>query len=369
MLGLTPLAEKAIKKLKEVHKPEIDKRLRAALEKEREYIPNDHPLFHDVIDKLLDFNMRGGKRLRPSFIVEGYRCVGGKDMDAIYDASLVIEGSEAWLLIHDDIMDDDTLRRGKPTMHVMYENELKKRGVQLPPEKLKHMGISLGMTVGDLQAVLTYEWLTKPDFPRELKEKALQRYNLVLRLTCYGQILDVMAETMPPEEIKEEDVLLIHSLKTSAYTLWGPLQIGAILGNATDKQLEIFYNYGYPLGIAFQLQDDILGLFGDVKKTGKPAHSDLKEGKRTLLIIKALENATPEQKKRLLEIWGNKNLTDEDAEEAREIVRETGSLDYNRELARKLAEEGMAAMEAADFDPEGKEYLLGIAEFLINREV
>ncbi len=367
MSGLTPLAEKAIKKLKEVHKPEIDKRLKAALEKERMYIPNDHPLFHDTLDKLIDFNLRGGKRLRPAFIVEGYRCVGGKDMDAIYDASLVIEGSEAWLLIHDDIIDDDTLRRGKPTMHMMYIEDLKKK--DLPDELRRHMGMSLAIIAGDLQAALTYEWLVNSNFPAELKEKAIKRYNHVLRLTSYGQVLDVMAETVPPEQVKEEDVLLIHSLKTSAYTLWGPLQIGAILGGATDKQLEVFYRYGHPLGIAFQLQDDILGLYGDVKKTGKPAHSDLKEGKRTLLIIKALENATPEQKRELLRILGNKNLTDEDAEIAREIVRETGSLDYNRELARKLAEEGMKAVEDADFDPEGKEYLLGIAEFLINREV
>ncbi len=361
------LAEKAIKKLKEVHKPEIDKRLKNALEAERKRFPEKHEVFDQEIDTLLDFNLRGGKRLRPAFVVEGYLAVGGKNLDAIYDASIAIEGSEAYLLIHDDIIDDDSLRRGKPTVHVMYMNFLKTIGV--PEEKLKHMGQALALVTGDIQAILDYDWLMRADLPDGRKVKALLKFNDVLRLTNYGQLLDIMLELRPVEEVKESDVLLVHSLKTSAYTIWGPLQIGAILGGGDQKVLDGFYNYGKPLGIAFQLQDDILGLYGDVKKTGKPAHSDLKEGKRTLLIIKALENADENQKKDLLRVLGKKDLTDEEAEIAREIVKETGSLDYNKELARELAEKGLSAIEDLDIEEEPKEYLLGIAEFLINREV
>ncbi len=361
------LSEKALKRLKEAHKPEIDKRLAKRINDERKYFPVDHPVFEREIDYLYDFNMRGGKRLRPAFIVEGYLAVGGKDLDAIYDASIAIEGSEAYLLIHDDIIDNDTLRRGKPTVHVMFEEYLKGQG--LPDNEAKELGKSLALVSGDLQAVMNYEWLLDTNFPAELKVKAVLKFNHILRLTNYGQLLDISLETMPIDKVTETDVLTVHSLKTSAYTIWGPLQIGGILGGGSEKQLQSFYEYGYNLGIAFQLQDDILGLYGDTKKTGKPAHSDLKEGKRTLLIIKALENATEDQKRQLLSLLGNRNITDEDADIAREIVKETGSLDYNRELAKNLAEKGLKAIENADIEEEPKEYLIGIAEFLINRDV
>ncbi len=360
------LSEVAISRLKNIHKPEIDKRLKNALEKERDHFPVSHEVFNQEVDVLLDFNLRGGKRLRPAFVVEGYRAVGGEDLDSAYDASIAIEGSEAYLLIHDDIIDDDVLRRGKPTVHVMYMDFLKNK---VDESRLKHMGQALALISGDLQAVMNYEWLMRTKFPSELKVKAVRKFNDVLKLTNYGQLLDTMIELMPAEDVREEDVLLVHSLKTSAYTIWGPLQVGAILGGGGEEVLDGFYNYGYPLGIAFQLQDDILGLYGDEKKTGKPAYSDLKEGKRTLLIVNALRNASPDQKKDLLAVLGKKDLTDEEAEVAREIVKETGSLDYNKELARKFAKQGVSAIENLDIDKEAKDYILGIAEFLINREM
>ncbi len=364
---MTPKAERAIKKLKEVHKPEIDKRLADRIKNEKKFFPIPHPVFDREIDYLYDFNMRGGKRLRPAFIVEGYLAVGGEDLDAIYDASIAIEGSETYLLIHDDIIDNDTLRRGKPTVHIMFRDYLTQQGI--PTDKAEELGKSLAIVSGDLQAIMDYHWLLETRFPSDLKVKAVLKFNHILRLTNYGQLLDISLETMPIEKVREEDVLTVHSLKTSAYTIWGPLQIGGILGNANDEQMQAFYNYGYNLGIAFQLQDDILGLYGDVRKTGKPAHSDLKEGKRTLLIIKALEAASDKQKKELLGVLGNRRITDDDAELARGIVKETGALDYNKDLAKELARKGLEAIEKANIEEDARDYLVGIAEFLINREV
>ena len=361
------LSEMAIKRLKEVHKLRIDQELEKALEKEREFMPFPNPLFLDAVEKLKDFNLRGGKRLRPAFLVEGYRCVGGKDLDSAYQASIAIEGSETYLLIHDDVIDEDALRRGKPTVHKMYSADLER--FALPEAKRKHISEGLAMVLGDVQATINYDWFLKPNFPTGLKVKAIQHFNEILRLTCYGQILDVMSETKPAEEVTEEDVITIHRLKTSAYTIYGPLQIGAILGGASEDELKIFYEYGDPLGVAFQLQDDILGTFGDPKKTGKPVHSDLKEGKRTLLIVKALENADDHEKRELLAFLGKRDLTDKEADTARGIIKETGSLEYSREMAKRLADQSLKAVENADFVEEGKEYLIGIAEYLINRDV
>jgi len=145
--------------------------------------------------------------------------------------------------------------------------------------------------------------------------------------------------------------------------------VGALLGGATQKQLDVFTAYGIPLGQAFQLQDDMLGLFGNAEKLGKPVDSDLKEGKRTLLILKALEKASKKERAELLAALGNKDVTPAQVDRVREIVKSTGSFDYSKALAARLAAEARDAVAKSKFEKDGKDYLLGIADYLINREV
>jgi geranylgeranyl diphosphate synthase type I len=130
--------------------------------------------------------------------------------------------------------------------------------------------------------------------------------------------------------------------------------------------------YAEPGGIAFQLQDDILGLFGTPEKTGKPAHSDLRQGKMTLLIVKALEKADETQKKTLLSLWGKHDLTDEEAQDARKIVTDTGSLDYSKEVSiswAKKAQEVIPEMRKRGWNTEGIDYLDGIAQYMVERDI
>ena len=351
-----------LKRRKEV----IDKKILEFFNSYIEESKNVSERLEEYLEWIKDFNVRGGKRLRPSFFITGYQCVGGKDMESIMEACLSIEAMEGYLLIHDDIMDRDELRRGKITLHKAFEKMYREK---FGEEEAEHFGISLAILGGDITNIIGKEILLKSNFPVDKKIEALKIYINADKTTNMGQMLDIITEKLPLKDVKEEDILTIFKLKTSKYTIEAPLQMGAVLGGGTEKDLKILSDYAIPLGQAFQIQDDILGMFGDEKKIGKPVYSDLKEGKRTLLIIYAYQNGNPEQKKKILASLGNPNVTEEKLEEIRKIVIETGSLDYSKKLAKELASRVKPIIEKSNFTKEGKEYLIGIADFLINREL
>ena len=355
----------AIARLKE-HKSVIDKKLEAYLEEKKRHAVELGAYTQEMMGFLKEFNLRGGKRLRPAFVVEGYRCVGGTDMDAIYYASLASEIMEGYLLIHDDVMDQDDVRRGGPSVHKVYRDYHTK---QFGGEGASHFGESMAIIGGDILESMGVDVLANSAFPEANKVKAMGKYAKIVRYTGYGQLLDILSEELPIEKVTEEHVLTVHKLKTSMYTIEGPLHMGALLGGATQKQLDAFTAYGIPLGQAFQLQDDMLGLFGNAEKLGKPVDSDLKEGKRTLLILKALEKANKKEKAEILAALGNKSVTPAQVDRVRVIVKSTGSFDYSKQLAAKLAAEARGAVANSKFEKDGKDYLLGIADYLINREV
>ncbi len=355
----------AIAKLKE-HKAIIDEKLEAYIEKKKGHALEINAYANEMMGILKEFNLRGGKRLRPAFVVEGYRCVGGTDMDSIYYASLASEIMEGYLLVHDDVMDLDDVRRGGKSVHCTYREYHKKN---FSGEGAQHFGESMAIIGGDVLETLGIDVLATSNFPDALKVKAMQKYATIVRYTGYGQLLDVLSEELPIDRVTEDHVLTIHKMKTSMYTIEGPLQMGAMLAGAGDAELKMFSDYGVPLGQAFQLQDDMLGLFGKEEKLGKPVDSDLKEGKRTILILKALESANDNERKDVMSALGNESVTPEQVEIVRDIVRSTGSYDYSKQLAAKLAEQARVAVAESTFVDEGKGYLLGIADFLINREV
>jgi geranylgeranyl diphosphate synthase type I len=320
-----------------------------------------------MTEVIRDYNLRGGKRIRPAYVIEGYKAVGGTDTDEIYNASLAAEILEGYLLVHDDIMDKDDLRRGGPTVHRIYR-EYYQKNINENLANATHFGNSMAIIIGDILETMAIDAIANTKFDPTLKAKAIRRYSQVVRYTGYGQALDMLLENMPVEKVKKEDILMVHKLKTSIYTMEGPLHTGGILGGATDEQLKSYTDYAIPLGQAFQIHDDLLGMFGDEKKLGKPATSDLKEGKRTFLIVKALENGTEEQKQKIKQCLGNPNVTIQEVEEIRDIIKTTGSFDYSKNLANELAEQARTAIRNADITTEGKEYMIGIADYMVNRE-
>ena len=306
-----------------------------------------------LLGNLKEFNLRGGKRLRPILAIIAYKSFGGKDEKAMIKAAISIELMQSFLLMHDDIMDQSETRRNGPTMHKIYG----KTGG-------KTYGESVAIDAGDLLAALANEVLSQSNFSDEKKIKVMRKFNEVIKTTCYGQFLDLNSAK---KKMTESDIAKIHQAKTAAYTIEGPLHIGAILAGAKESELTKISNFAIPLGQAFQIQDDIIGMFGDEEKTGKPIDSDLKEGKKTLLIIHALENSSEKQRKKLLAALGNKNLSRSQFAEAQKIIAETGSLDYSVKTAKNLIDISKKELFQSKLSREGKEFLTALADYVINR--
>jgi len=166
--------------------------------------------------------------------------------------------------------------------------------------------------------------------------------------------------------------MLVHYYKTGKYTYETPLHTGAILAGASDDDLKALTEYAIPGGIAFQIQDDILGMFGDEYKIGKPADSDLSEGKKTLLIVKAFEKGDSLQKKILNKNLGSPKISSKDLREVRQIIIDTGSLEYSKKIALNLvnkAKERLQKYSHSNWIPEGREFLDGIADYMIKRDL
>ncbi|MBN1540128.1 MAG: polyprenyl synthetase family protein [Candidatus Thermoplasmatota archaeon] len=320
------------------------------------------PMVHHAVHSLEEFTMRDAKRVRSVLAVMGYRAVGGKEMDKARKAAVALELIQSMLLIHDDIIDRSHTRRGKPSLHLHYSRLHSDRGYK---GDASGFGTNLAIIVGDLAESFGEKALLSSGFPPERLIEALKHQTDMIRDTGYGQVLDLYSVELP--DWSEEQVMKVHTYKTARYTLDGPLKIGASLHGASKDQLEALSGYALPVGVAFQLVDDIMGFFGDPRRGGRMDMSDIKEGKRTLLIIKALENGDNGQRRVIKSALGNPDLTLEQAEEVRDIIRRTGSEQYSREMARLRTEEGIRALEGAELDGEVMEFLKGFADYLIQR--
>jgi geranylgeranyl diphosphate synthase type I len=313
------------------------------------------------------YTLAGGKRLRSALMYYGYLASGGTEREALLDTSICIELLHSFLLIHDDIMDRDALRHGIPTVHEHYARMAQKL---FPMADERHFGQSMALILGDIIGALGNQVLFTSPFPPEHIVKALNKYQSIIWLTVIGQSQDFWIEHM--QDATEEEILRMYEYKTARYTMEGPLQMGMILAGNPSVELETaFTQYGIPVGIAFQIQDDVLGIFGEEKKLGKPMASDLVEGKHTLLVVTALKRASQAQRDRLrfLLKQGTKIVT-ADIEEFRTLLQITGALDETKALAAKYIDTGIAELTRSQtlFSSESYGFFLGIAEYLRTRE-
>jgi len=352
-----------IKETLKKYKKDIDDELRKFFDAKIKRVEKIDNSALELVENLKEFTLRGGKRVRSILLIFGYKAVGGRNEKEIIKAALSVELMQSFLLIHDDIIDDDELRRGNPTMHKVYENKYKK---DYPSIDSKKFGKDMAIIAGDVSSVLGSEIILNTKFPYRLKVKAIYKFNRVIINTCFGQILDILSET--GSDIKEEDIIKIHKLKTALYTIEGPLHIGAILGEASNAQLKTLSEFAISLGQAFQVQDDILGMFGTAETIGKPVGSDIKEGKKTLLIKKALDKANSRDKKTIMDCLGNKKISEKDTEKVKDIITKTGSLKYNKNFAKELVKKAKISLRKGDFKEEGKEFLLRLADYIIERK-
>jgi len=358
----------AIELLRE-YKKQVDKKLDIYLKKSVEKAKKINPLEVRAIEYIHDFTISGGKRLRPALMYYGFLGTGAKSCEAIINATLSIEMAHSFLLIHDDIIDRDAKRHGVPTLHERY----KKFGKLFIKDKneLNHFGNSMAMVAGDMAMFMSNEILFKSDFPAENILLALCKLQEIVYQTIPGEMLDVVMEFRG--KATENEVLKMHESKTARYTFEGPLHLGYILAKGKNpslkKELDQLSDYALPLGKAFQIRDDILGVFGEEKKLGKPVGSDIMEGKQTILLIKALQGANRSQRKELKNCIGNKSITKKQIENFKTIIKETGSLDYSKNLSEKLVIEAKESLRKANIkNEEAFRFMDGIADYIVERQ-
>ncbi len=308
--------------------------------------------------------MRGGKKLRGALVQLGYECGGGANLKEILPISVALEIIHSFILMHDDVMDQDELRRGMYTLHKQWETISKQKLVSRANHK--HLGESLAYTTGDVGGFLAMGLIANSQLSPEKKLTAFSHLSKFLLKTGYGQGLDVVYEVS--EHVGERDVLRVHLHKSAHYTISGPLILGGLLSGATQQQLAAMEQFGEKVGIAFQLRDDELGLLGNEQILGKPIGSDIREGKNTLLRIKAMELANQRQRKRLEEIYGRQQVTDQEINLVKEITVQSGALDYSQKLTRKLTTEGKQTIPLITADIQLQDTLGQIADFIVERK-
>lgn len=316
----------------------------------------------DLVKKMLlhagEHNLRPAKRIRAVFVYYGYLL--GKTIDKnIWNACMSVELVHTALLMHDDFMDQDDTRRGKPTTQKYFE------------DGDAHYGESMAVDIGDGVLELGHELLLKANYDPKLVLKANQKLMRGIANTAWGQAYDVTLEKLI-DQCSEDDVMTVHKAKTAIYTYENPLYIGAILAGLGDDVLKVLTDYSMDGGVAFQLQDDILGIFGDPVKTGKSANSDLLQGKVTLLILKTLTDGTPQQIAALKKVWGKRSATDFDIENAKLAIKESDSLDYSIKVSRGLAQKAASAAKdllKLNCNSEAVDFIAGVSEYMANREL
>lgn len=301
----------------------------------------------------------GAKRIRAILTLVSYELFKAKRLRGLMDVSMALELIHSYLLIHDDIIDHDDFRRSQPTVHKKFEAKYKKRFLN----GIEHLGQSLAIILGDTADTLAIQLIANSTFSPEQKTKAISLMYGNIEKTLYGEMLDVLGcET-------ESDIKKMIKYKTALYTFVNPLLIGASLAGASAAQSRKLEAYGNNLGIAFQIQDDILGLFGQEKVTGKPVGSDLREKKNTLLIHETKKRISAQQKRKFNEIWNKPRIANRDIQAVQSMVANSGALEYNQSIARKLANRATAGIKGLiKVNKSRQQFLIDLADFVISRD-
>lgn len=347
-------------------KERLDPRIKSYFDSVIADVMKEDDLVADAIKNASDIVLAGGKRLRAAFMYYGYIGAGGTEEEKILDAAISVELIHAFLLVHDDIIDRDEIRHGVPTLHRRYAEFAEKH---FSGGDSVHFGESVALILGDMLYAFGNDIIFRSEFAPERILVALSKLQRIVSSTVIGQARDVYIEYM--RSAKEEEILRMYQNKTAKYTVEGPLHLGAILAGAAPELLEKISAYAVPLGTAFQIQDDILGVFGSEERIGKPVGSDIAEGKITLLVSRALRDGTAAEARRLREILARgEQLTGDEVVEFRALIEGTGALAGAKEKAAELIREGKAGLEEVrpNIDPKSYEFLLAVSEYMMNRE-
>ncbi len=327
----------------------VDLRLGELLGQARDFTQVTAPSALPVLQAAHDLTFRGGKRLRPALLFAAVECVEpGAYPEAAADLGAALELLQTYLLVHDDWMDADPVRRGAPSVHVSLAAHYGD----------PHLGAATAILAGDLMGSLVHRVVAAIDLPTARRRAVQAVFARMEHEVILGQCLDVT---------RSPDIERIHQLKTGSYTVRGPLELGLALAGASDEAFQVVRAYGTPLGLAFQLRDDLLGAFGSAAETGKPVGGDFREGKETYLVRHARAHLPHAEREALDAIVGRREATEAQIVEAQRLVARSGAREAAEVRIRSLREECLAALEAPTLHPYGRELLRVFAVYLTDR--
>ena len=330
------------------------------VDRENEYLRTIASELYPVADALKNFLIDSGKRFRPLFAAAGFVGSGGI-LDAVsINAIASIELVHVCALIHDDVMDGSDTRRGAPSIHRLFEKLHRTESLKGSPEQF---GVASAILLGDLALVWASKALHESGMDSQSILRALPLYDEMRVELMAGQYLDVYEQALASESIERS--LKVARFKSGKYSIERPLHFGASL--ASGSNLAAYTGYGIPLGEAFQLRDDLLGVFGDPAQTGKPAGDDLREGKRTVLIAATLQRANPADKDRVNALLGKPDLVLSEVEEIRAIITSSGAADFVENMITELTAEALAAIEIGTITSDAKAFLVHMAAVATKR--
>ena len=329
------------------------------------YIGTDYA---DLTAALEEFVLRGGKRLRPAFAYWGWRAVADRSDEAV-DASVLrlfaaLELLHACALVHDDVIDDSATRRGLPTVHRLFAQTHRDRRWR---GSANQFGMSAAILLGDLALVWADDIVATADLPADAHRRVQRVWADIRTEVLGGQYLDIVAESSGATTVAS--AMTVNTYKTASYTVTRPMQLGvAAAANRPDVQA-IFHEVGTDLGVAFQLRDDVLGVFGDPAVTGKPSGDDLRSGKRTVLLAEAVELADksdPAAAELLRSSIGGE-LSETQVRELCSVIESVGALAAVERQIEMLTRRSLETLGAAPIDVQAKAGLSELARLAANR--
>jgi geranylgeranyl diphosphate synthase, type I len=334
----------------------VDKALLAFLSDRRAQLRAVDDALLPVAEALEGFVLRGGKRLRPAFAYWGYRAAGGVDADPVVAAAGALELVQASALIHDDLIDRSDTRRGAPAIHRRFADHHRRSGWRGDPDGF---GDAAAVLLGDLSLVWSDELLHGSGLDPQTLARARPIFDMMRTEVTVGQYLDVHSQATG--DTSEERAGKVARYKSAKYTVERPLLLGAALADAPAEVRAAYSGYGLPLGEAFQLRDDVLGVFGDPAVTGKPAGDDLREGKRTYLVAVAYAQADAAGRDLLARRLGDPRLDPTGIDQVREVIAGSGALARTERRIAELTETALAVLDRAALESEGRRALIDMA--------
>ena len=329
------------------------------------YIGTDYA---DLTAALEEFVLRGGKRLRPAFAYWGWRAVADRSNEAV-DPSILrlfsaLELLHACALVHDDVIDDSATRRGLPTVHRLFAQTHRDRRWH---GSANQFGMSAAILLGDLALVWADDIVASADLPADAQRRVQRVWADIRTEVLGGQYLDIVAESSGATTVAS--AMTVNTYKTASYTVTRPLQLGVAAAADRPDVQAIFHEVGTDLGVAFQLRDDVLGVFGDPAVTGKPSGDDLRSGKRTVLLAEAVELADKSDPAaaELLRSSIGTELSETQVREVRSVIESVGALAAVEDHIDVLTRRSLETLGAAPIDVQAKAGLSKLARLAANR--